>query len=334
LFNEYTNRNVMTLDGWDWTHRTGDGGEDNSSDPDYAACSETILRPFGDPRPQTYEGTFAHEYQHLLEYYESPGEANFVNEGLSDWAQTLVKYVDPSLDPASPDADGHLQTWMGFNDDQGFGGPEQSLTRWQDQGAPEILADYGMAYAFMEYLNSHFGDGFMTALHRENKNGFAGLQAVMTQFDVGGTPLGVIHDFLASMALDQQIEGTAGKTLVHGDTGKLNTATMSARINWDTPQANSTPGAPTNGADWLAVPGGDGQYSSTVPRATRRSRCSGRPTGTGCTPAPATTSTGRSRASSPSRRTTARSRSASSTRRRPPGTSPSSRCTTQTRRSG
>ena len=26
LFNEYTNRNVMTLDAWDWTHRTGDGG--------------------------------------------------------------------------------------------------------------------------------------------------------------------------------------------------------------------------------------------------------------------------------------------------------------------
>ena len=67
------------------------------SDPDYVACSAlSWAAPFGDPRPLTYEGTFAHEYQHLLEYYESPGEANFVNEGLSDWAQTLVGYVDPS----------------------------------------------------------------------------------------------------------------------------------------------------------------------------------------------------------------------------------------------
>ena len=115
-------------------------------------AATTWAAPFGDPRPLTYEGTFAHEYQHLLEYYASPGEANFVNEGLSDWAQTLVGYVDPSLDPADPAADGHLQTWLGFNDDQAFGGPEQSLTRWQDQGAPEILADYGIAYAFMEYL--------------------------------------------------------------------------------------------------------------------------------------------------------------------------------------
>ena len=29
----------------------------------------------------------------------------------------------------------------------------------------------------------------------------------MTKFDVSGTPLDVIHDFLASMAVDQQIEG-------------------------------------------------------------------------------------------------------------------------------
>lgn len=260
LFNEYTNRNVMTLDAWDWTHRTGNGGTDNSTDTDYAACSAAIGRPFGDPRPHTYEGTFAHEYQHLLEYYESPGEANFINEGLSDWAQTLVGYVDPSLDPADPAADGHLQTWMGFNDDPAFGGPEQSLTRWQDQGAPEILSDYGMAYSFMEYLHSHFDTPFMTDLHRENANGFVGLANVMKAHNVSGTPLDLIHDFLASMAVDQQIEGGT-KTLVKGDAAKLNTETMSARINWTTPQAYSSPGAPTNGADWIAVPGGDGQYS-------------------------------------------------------------------------
>ncbi len=175
---------------------------DNSQDPDYAACSELHrLRPFGDPRPLTYEGTFAHEYQHLLEYYASPGEANFVNEGLSDWAQTLVGYVDPSPRHDDPAADGHLQTWMGFADDQAFGGPEQSLTRWQDQGAPEILADYGMAYAFMEYLHSHYGERVHDGLHRENLNGFAGLQTrPSTEHEFESTPLGVIHDFLASMA--------------------------------------------------------------------------------------------------------------------------------------
>ena len=102
LFNEYTNRNVMTLDAWDWTHRTGDGGVDDSADPDYVACSKYLGRAFGDPRPHQYEGTFAHEYQHLLEYYESPGEANFINEGLSDWAEYSGRLRRPVARPGRP----------------------------------------------------------------------------------------------------------------------------------------------------------------------------------------------------------------------------------------
>ena len=45
-------------------------------------------------RPFLYEGTFAHEYQHLLESYEDADESSWVNEGISDWAQTLVGYID------------------------------------------------------------------------------------------------------------------------------------------------------------------------------------------------------------------------------------------------
>jgi hypothetical protein len=61
------------------------------------------------------------------------------------------------------------------------------------------------------------------------------------------------------MAVDQQLEGS--KTLVKGDRTALSTDTMSARINWDTEQAYASSGAPTNGADWVKVPGGDGQYT-------------------------------------------------------------------------
>ena len=257
LINNYTNRNVMTLDSWDWIHRTGATPPDDSGDEDYEACSEAIQRPFGDARPYTYEGTFAHEYQHLLEYYESPGESSWVNEGLSDWAQTLVGYVDPSIDPSSddPDADSHIQTWLGwFLDDESFGGPEQSLTQWEDQGAPEILADYGIAYSFMEYLWSHFGeDEFMSALHKQDLNGFAGLDATLDEFDYDVTSQQVLHDFLASMAVDKQLDT---KGLVGGTDAReaaLKTSSMNASINWDTPQANSSPGAPNNGADYVAL---------------------------------------------------------------------------------
>ena len=57
--------------------------------PRYAACAAQTGRPSA-LAPHHYEGTFAHEYQHLLESYEDPGEASWVNEGLSDYAQRLV----------------------------------------------------------------------------------------------------------------------------------------------------------------------------------------------------------------------------------------------------
>ena len=44
-------------------------------------------------------------------------------------------------------------------------GPENSLTRWEDQGDDEILCDYGAAYTSMEYYHGLFGTDFMTALH-------------------------------------------------------------------------------------------------------------------------------------------------------------------------
>jgi hypothetical protein len=79
VFNEYFDRNVMTIDAYDWLHRTGANPPDDSTDPAYEACSEELevspSRLVGLPHPRLYEGVFAHEYQHLLEYYASPGEA-------------------------------------------------------------------------------------------------------------------------------------------------------------------------------------------------------------------------------------------------------------------
>ena len=258
VFNQMTYRNVMTIDSFDWLHRTGsiDSQPDDTANPEYVACGNELGRAFGNPRGPDYEGTFAHEYQHLLEYYEDRDEVSWVNEGLSDWAQTLTGYVDPQIDPADKTADGHLATFLGWNTDLGglYGGPEQSMTRWGDQGAPEILADYGAAYAFMQYLYSHFGgDSFMSALHREDKGGLEGLQAVLDT--TSATPpkaLDVVHDWLASMALDAAIED--GAAAPAWDAGALTTDSMRARINWDNPQAFESPGAPTNGADWVKLP--------------------------------------------------------------------------------
>jgi len=58
IFNQLTDRNVMTIDAFDWIHRTG---ADPKNEPNEDLCKS---RP---ARPRAYEGVFAHEWQHLLE---------------------------------------------------------------------------------------------------------------------------------------------------------------------------------------------------------------------------------------------------------------------------
>ncbi len=60
--NDFLDRNVMTIDAFDWLHRTGANPPDEPVPGDF--CTSAPARPF------LYEGVFAHEYQHLLEHYE------------------------------------------------------------------------------------------------------------------------------------------------------------------------------------------------------------------------------------------------------------------------
>ena len=96
----------MTIDAFDWLHRTG-ANPPNEPVPGNN-CTSAPARPF------LYEGVFAHEYQHLLERYEDPDEVNWINEGLSDWAQTLTGYVDPAKPITEIGFDSHIQCFLGW----------------------------------------------------------------------------------------------------------------------------------------------------------------------------------------------------------------------------
>jgi hypothetical protein len=239
-FNYYADRNVMTIDAYDWLHRTGANPPTDS----YPNCPYAS----GNPRPHLYEGTFAHEYQHLLEYYSDPDEVSWVNEGLSDYAQTLVGYVDPTIPQGQTGADSHIgcfEGWLGTS----YGGPENSLTNWGDQGAPEILCDYGAAYSFMSMLAARYGDGFMSALHKAQGNGLAGLDEVLASYATGKTATQVVHEWAALMALDNE----AGSSLTGGSTADYTSTGLWSTINWANPRAYSNAGAPPNGADFVPL---------------------------------------------------------------------------------
>ena len=248
--NELFDRNIMTIDAYDWLHLTGaDPPHEPSTDP----CLNAPARPF------LYEGVFAHEYQHLLEYYENNAEVSWVNEGLSDWAQTLTGYVDPSRPVTQKGFDNHVQCFLGWLRQQTLfnpiprptSGPENSLTLWGDQGDGEILCDYGAAYTIMEYLHGQFGTGFMTRLHREDAIGLPGLDVVLDQAGSRRDSQDIIHNWAAMVAIDGLLD--QGRNVKGGRRSLYQTPTLNATIDWDNPHAFSTPGAPPNGSDYIRL---------------------------------------------------------------------------------
>ena len=179
FFNELTDRNVMTIDAFDWLHRTGANPPDEPVPGDICAS-----RP---ARPYLYESTFAHEYQHLLEYYTDPDETSWINEGLSMYAEALTGYADPSIPITRTGFEGSLQCFLGWgshetpaNPNPRPGGPENSLTFWGDQGdGDELLCDYGAAESFMHMLADRYGADVLSALHRADQNGLASVRTVL-----------------------------------------------------------------------------------------------------------------------------------------------------------
>ena len=188
---ELFDRNMMTVDAFDWLHRSGSRPRNEPVSGDN--CKDAPAYP------RLMEGVFAHEYQHLLEHFADSDESDWVDEGLAEWARTLTGYVDPSLPVSRLGFDKHIQCFLG-NDVGDDAGPENSLTLFGD--AWNGNCDYGAVYTFMEYLQGRFGTRTMTALHRGQANGLAGVQEALGR---RADAQDVLHDWAASMALDDAL---------------------------------------------------------------------------------------------------------------------------------
>jgi hypothetical protein len=249
LFDFFLNRQTMTIDAFDWLHRTGANPPNQpSNDP----CLNATARPF------LYEGVFAHEYQHLLENYVDADETTWVNEGLSDHAGAITGYFDPAAPVTDLGFDSHVQCFLGFlnqvtpaNPIPDEGGPENSLTLWGDQTdfESEVLCDYGAAFSFMEYLAGRFGADFMRDLHVGAQNGLDSLAALLNRS--GLSPQDEIANWATMVAVDAALGD--GFTLVGGDASDFSAPTLDASINWDNDQAFAGPGVPPNGSDYVRL---------------------------------------------------------------------------------
>ena len=202
----------MSIDSFDWIHRTG-RTRPTSRRP---SCARARRPGRSSTRASSRTSTST-----CSSSYEDPDEVDWVNEGLSDWAQTLTGYAfrprrspRPASTATSSASSAGSPSRRPRTRSRAECGPENSLTRWLDQGAAEILADYGAAYSFMELLQNRYGTDFMTALHRDDGerarrppgrarraggHGTKGHGKVMAQ--------DVLHDWSLAVALDGLVDG-------------------------------------------------------------------------------------------------------------------------------
>ena len=257
LFNALTNRNVMTIDAFDWAHRTGVAPK---NEPSEDICKS---RP---ARPRMYEGVFAHEYQHLLHSYQDQAETVWVNEGLSDMAPALVGYSDARRNVHQTRAESHIYCFQGYGNIKGpsnpnpnpCGGPENSLTLWKDEGDnSEILADYGNAWSFMLYLYDHYGTKFISELHTDgDAQGLPSVAAVLKRYDPSRDVMDLVNDYQLMTLLDHTAS-IAGMKVTGADLKDITSKSLDSSVNLKNKTAYDKPGGAPNGADYVELRSGD-----------------------------------------------------------------------------
>ncbi|WP_180960222.1 immune inhibitor A domain-containing protein [Neobacillus cucumis] len=166
---DFADRNVMTIDAYDWVNRTGP----NSANP------------------YLYEGVFAHEFQHLLHRDSDAAEENFVNEGLSDFAQYLVGYGHSTK---------HVEFFMN--------NLRNSLTIWGDQSDLQILGDYGTAYLFQLYLYERFGEPFIQAEFKNQRQGISGINESLKEIGAKEDFATLYQDYMTAVMVDGKYLGS------------------------------------------------------------------------------------------------------------------------------
>jgi hypothetical protein len=216
-FEAYFDRNIMSIDSHDWANRVGPDGS----------------------RPYLYESVFAHEYQHLLHDDYDSDEENFINEGLSMFAEYLTGYVVDN-DPYS--------TFEAL--------PENSLVAWGDQGGREIVADYGMVFLFQMYLYEKLGQEFIQYEFHNQDNGISSINSTLEALGIPADFGDAYHSFAVAVLIDSRMNRYRyGFDLL--DVG-IDIGTLDA----PNPDAYDTPGAPPWGTDYIWLDGNNKKIST------------------------------------------------------------------------
>lgn len=164
---ELNDANIFHMDTYQWWRRQG-------------TPTETY---YGlGPLPLQYEGTFAHEFQHLVHHDVDGNELSWVNEGCSTLAEWICGYGFPA---------GHISEYLLYWWDI-------SLVIWQG-----TLADYGVVFLWTFYMWEHYGkDPLIWDLVHEPLNGIEGWSNVLAAHGIEKTFDEIFQDWAIANYLD------------------------------------------------------------------------------------------------------------------------------------
>ncbi len=107
-------------------------------------------------------GVLAHEFQHMIHWYQDPTADTWENEGFSELAAFLNQYP------------------LGGFDRDYTNNPDLQLNDWPNDDAPTV-PHYGAAFLFFDYFYDRFGDKALQALTAEAKTGLDGIDRVLAE---------------------------------------------------------------------------------------------------------------------------------------------------------
>jgi immune inhibitor A len=130
-----------------------------------------------------YNGVLAHEFQHMIHWYNDRNEETWMNEGFSE----LAMYLN-GFDVGGSEWSFAMQPDNQLND--------------MDYDAPDSSASYGAGYLFTSYFLDRFGSDATQALVGHAENSFASVDAVLEEFNTGLTYEDLYADWIVANLLD------------------------------------------------------------------------------------------------------------------------------------
>jgi immune inhibitor A len=144
------------------------------------------------PLSDTYTyGVLAHEFQHMIHWYQDRNESGWINEGFSELAVLLNGYYYGGFDS--------LYTSQ----------PDIQLNDWPDELKENVTPHYGASFLFISYFLDRFGEAATKALISNQDNDIDGVDSTLEEIGardpISGKPI-TADSFFRDWAVTNYLE--------------------------------------------------------------------------------------------------------------------------------